>query len=1068
LLVVVEVVKVFSSSWYQTCLILIFAVNFVFSPLSLMAEESFLASFEIQRSTVEALEILGQEYEYTQNSSAPDRPNSPPSVELSFPITEQPGNEWIEIEFSPHSIYRRGHFQNTETPTYHFRGVPKAGVKGDFSRISVYRINGKQPQVRGWIRFEGKDYAITNSSGAPSAYFGSDERPFHLEDDAVSLIVSNVENEALQETLRNCRVLEAKERFRAAVGTNTLLPPSQPTEGLREIEVGVDLDYQYYQNFGASSLAESASIMNSVDGIYQSELNLRIKLVEQHLWSSANDPYEDSLSEDPADFADMIYDFRENNLLMKADYRHLFSGRQIPGGTLGLAFLGRTCDDYSNVGVSTLYGSHTSQVVVVAHELAHSLGAQHSTESPDSCVSDDIMCWYEQPTATKFYPAAKSEIETWIALYGSCITHQEAPLYELRGRVTDGQSGAALSDVLVTPSSGKSVLTDSNGRYHLTGLTTGALRITPTRSGYSFSPTYTEVYLTADQTGVNFTATRLASPPVVTSHPRSLTTYRQLPVSFTCNGTGDSFSWQVNLGTGWQDIPNEVGKTLSLGAAIILMNGTTFRCKTSNSAGSSYSNSATLLVVTPPRLSASRSLVWAGEEITLDLSEAPLPGHVVVWKSTRSFDFSGDSTILATTTTTQFPVTIEESTLFGTEFRQIGSEEGTSTQSVYVRTAAPLEVSLAPLNDTSETKDPVQLRATASGGVAPLTYRFFWSWPGREGNLLTESDSSRYAYMVHPEDLGNTYEYHVVVTDSTGVSAKSTRVKTRLVGPPHLIEQINDVSVNAGEDATFVFRATTAGGKEVYWYINGVLIDSPYSGSTHVVSAATVADSGTTVQAHVKDSESGLSLFSRVATLTVIGASAGPRIVTQPRPTSALAGKPVSLSVEATGQTQTRSKEAELSYQWFQNGIAIPGETSKNFRIRRLRPELQGAYFVRVTDHEGLSVQSDNADVTIQGAKVTTLVRPKKMRVAKPAGGTLRTTCRVRIKPAKQRRALLAGSHYELLIDGHVVRSQEGKKGKRFALTLLSSYNDSRLTCAFIDGKGVRHESASSVKLLVK
>jgi len=83
--------------------------------------------------------------------------------------------------------------------------------------------------------------------------------------------------------------------------------------------------------------------------------------------------------------------------------------------------------------------------------------------------------------------------------------------YSISGRVTEGGSG--LGDVTITATGGHSqtTTTSSTGEYTLTGVPHGAnVTITPTRSGYSFTPqTHTVSNITQNQRGIDFAATGL-------------------------------------------------------------------------------------------------------------------------------------------------------------------------------------------------------------------------------------------------------------------------------------------------------------------------------------------------------------------------------------------------------------------------------------------------------------------------------------------------------------------------------------------------------------------------------
>ena len=90
-----------------------------------------------------------------------------------------------------------------------------------------------------------------------------------------------------------------------------------------------------------------------------------------------------------------------------------------------------------------------------------------------------------------------------------------APTYSISGTVTTG--GTGLSGVLVSTGS-STVTTAADGTYTISGLANGTYTVTPTKSGYTFSPTSTSVTISnANKTGVNFTGTATSGDTPLTS-----------------------------------------------------------------------------------------------------------------------------------------------------------------------------------------------------------------------------------------------------------------------------------------------------------------------------------------------------------------------------------------------------------------------------------------------------------------------------------------------------------------------------------------------------------------------
>lgn len=84
------------------------------------------------------------------------------------------------------------------------------------------------------------------------------------------------------------------------------------------------------------------------------------------------------------------------------------------------------------------------------------------------------------------------------------------PTCSISGRVTDG-SGNPISGVTISDGAGHTATTDSNGNYTLSELTAGTYTITPSKSGYTFSPASRTVSVAPDATGQDFTGSDVSA-----------------------------------------------------------------------------------------------------------------------------------------------------------------------------------------------------------------------------------------------------------------------------------------------------------------------------------------------------------------------------------------------------------------------------------------------------------------------------------------------------------------------------------------------------------------------------
>jgi inhibitor of cysteine peptidase len=86
----------------------------------------------------------------------------------------------------------------------------------------------------------------------------------------------------------------------------------------------------------------------------------------------------------------------------------------------------------------------------------------------------------------------------------------EAGAYNISGTVTAGGKGLYKATVTLTGAAGASTMTDGAGAYSFSGLSDGAYTVTPSYSGYAFSPANAPVTVNgSDMTGVNFVGSPL-------------------------------------------------------------------------------------------------------------------------------------------------------------------------------------------------------------------------------------------------------------------------------------------------------------------------------------------------------------------------------------------------------------------------------------------------------------------------------------------------------------------------------------------------------------------------------
>lgn len=189
----------------------------------------------------------------------------------------------------------------------------------------------------------------------------------------------------------------------------------------------------------------------------------------------------------------------------------------------------------------------------------------------------------------------------------------------------------------------------------------------------------------------------------------------------------------------------------------------------------------------------------------------------------------------------------------------------------------------------------------------------------------------------------NVGNYSVVLTGPGGDTVTSNTVTLSLGGTavPAITTQPQSVVGAAGGSVTLSVVGTNV--TSYQWYFNGVALAGATNASL-VLNNLSAANAGNYT---VVLAGPGGTVTSNVATVNV-SSSQTPVIGTQPQSVSDVTGTLVLLSVAATNAT---------SYQWYFNGVAIPGATATTYTLE-LSTQNAGTYTVAVTGPGGTTIST--------------------------------------------------------------------------------------------------------------
>jgi len=180
-------------------------------------------------------------------------------------------------------------------------------------------------------------------------------------------------------------------------------------------------------------------------------------------------------------------------------------------------------------------------------------------------------------------------------------------------------------------------------------------------------------------------------------------------------------------------------------------------------------------------------------------------------------------------------------------------------------------------------------------------------------------------------------------------------IRPGIHGPLHITVQPQSQNVLAGANVTFNVTAESTSGTLAYqWQKGGVNINGATSASLDLAGVS-LADAG--AYSVIVSDGVNTPIASQAAKLVVIQP---PVIVTQPASATVLNGQLASFAVAATG--------ANLTYQWYKDGVEIPGAIGSMMSVRNCGASDRAVYTVAVSNGAGSTISS--------GATLTVNIRP--------------------------------------------------------------------------------------------
>lgn len=144
-------------------------------------------------------------------------------------------------------------------------------------------------------------------------------------------------------------------------------------------------DALFRQRYGTEQQARDEILvrLNNVDGIFSSELGVEIQVPTLQIKDAATDPF--SSTTVPNALLSELATLRRNTPELRArGLTHLFTGRNLDGDTVGIAYTDTLCAA-QGAGLTEVTGRTAwLESLIAAHEIGHNFGAVHDGEGPCS------------------------------------------------------------------------------------------------------------------------------------------------------------------------------------------------------------------------------------------------------------------------------------------------------------------------------------------------------------------------------------------------------------------------------------------------------------------------------------------------------------------------------------------------------------------------------------------------------------------------------------------------------------------------------------------------------------
>ncbi len=210
--------------------------------------------------------------------------------------------------------------------------------------------------------------------------------------------------------------------YKSLVG-NLSVAMAQGAGAVSEINLGAIGDSDFTNIHGSNTAAAIITRLNNVDGIYSEQIGVQINVPLVETFTDVTDPF--TAVTDPGTLLEEVAAYRlATPGQQDQGLTHLYTGRDLDGTTVGIAYMEALCRSRFGAGLSQGGTNATFDSLVTAHEIGHNFGAPHDAVTGSPCEAEPatfIMATSLNSGNDQFSACSIMEMQDDIAA-ASCIT----------------------------------------------------------------------------------------------------------------------------------------------------------------------------------------------------------------------------------------------------------------------------------------------------------------------------------------------------------------------------------------------------------------------------------------------------------------------------------------------------------------------------------------------------------------------------------------------------------------------------------------------------------------------